>query len=121
MKRAITTLASLAVLATAGPISGVSAATTVVGQPSKFSDRFLTSLEEVVDADAASIAVVETDTTMDGEDNALMMEEGDNRRRLSWWSFGLMVRKYLLDFLLAIYIAVMIFITAFFDFFFASS
>ena len=95
MKRAITTLASLAVLATAGPISGASAAAaTAVGQPSKFSDRFLTSLEEAVDADA-SIAVVETDTT---EENALMMEEGDNRRRLSWWSFGLMVRKYLLDF-----------------------
>ena len=90
MKRAITTLASLAVLATAGPISGVSAATTVVGQPSKFSDRFLTSLEEVVDADAASIAVVET---MDGEENALMMEEGNDRRRLSWWTFALMMVK----------------------------
>ena len=118
MKRAITTLASLAVLATAGPISGVSAAAAVVvGQPSKFSDRFLTSLEEVVDAD--SIAVVENDN---GEENALMMEEGNDRRRLSWWSFGLMVRKYLFDFLLAkVYIAVMIFITAFFDFFFSFS
>lgn len=88
MKRAITTLASLAVLATAGPISGASAAT-AVGQPSKFSDRFLTSLEEVVDADA-SIAVVETDTT---EENALMMEEGNDRRRLSWWSFALMMGR----------------------------
>mmetsp|Transcript_24396 Transcript_24396/g.40256 ORF Transcript_24396/g.40256 Transcript_24396/m.40256 type:complete len:213 (+) Transcript_24396:76-714(+) len=87
MKRAITTLASLAVLATAGPIGGASAAVTVAGQPSKFSDRFLTSLEEV-DADA----VVETNI-MDGEEttNALIEERDGDRRRLSWWSLALMI------------------------------
>ena len=99
MKRAITTLASLAVLATAGPIGGASAAVTVAGQPSKFSDRFLTSLEEV-DADA----VVETNI-MDGEEttNALIEERDGDRRRLSWWSLALMMCKCLLEIFLVIF------------------
>lgn len=86
MKRAIATLASLAVIATAGPISGVSAAS-AVGQSSKFSDRFLTSLEEV---DADAVAVVETE---EENMNALMEEGDDRRRRLSWWSVALMLCK----------------------------
>ena len=123
MKRAITTLASLAVLATAGPIGGASAAATVAGQQeeSKFSDRFLTSLEEV---DADAVAGVETNF-MDGEEttNALM-EEGDDRRRLSWWSLALMICKSLLVIFSAnftcchdTYSSIM----AFFHFFFTSS
>lgn len=89
MKRAIATLASLAVIATAGPLSGVSAS--AVSQPSKFSDRFLTSLEEV---DADAVAVVETNE--EENMNALMDEGDDRRRRLSWWSFVLMLCKCLL-------------------------
>ena len=85
MKRAIATLASLAVIATVGPIGGASAAA-VDGQQSKFSERFLTSLEEV-NADA----VVETN--MEEENTNALIEEGDDRRRLSWWSFALMLRK----------------------------
>jgi len=87
MKRTIATLASLAVLATVGPIGSASAAG-VVGQPSKFSDRFLTSLEEV---DADSVAVVETNVDEEGTTNALMGEGDDRRRRLSWWSVVLML------------------------------
>eukprot|EP00984_Skeletonema_dohrnii_P003346 scaffold1123_cov108-Skeletonema_dohrnii-CCMP3373.AAC.1 len=87
MKRTIATLASLAVLATVGPIGSASAAS-VVGQPSKFSDRFLTSLEEV---DADSVAVVETNVDEEETTNALMGEGDDRRRRLSWWSLALML------------------------------
>ena len=95
MKRVIATLASLAVLATVGHIgSGASAAAAVVGEPSKFSNRFLTSLEEV-DADAAGVVVVETNNNVEGEEdvNALMEEGDENRRRLSWWSVVLMIGK----------------------------
>lgn len=88
MKRAIPTLASLAVLATVGPIGSASAAAAAVGQPSKFSDRFLTSIEEV-NADAVAVDENEEENT-----NALM-EEGDDRRRLSWWSLALMICKLL--------------------------
>ena len=91
MKRAIATFASLAVIATAGPLGGVSAASAVNGQPAKFSDRFLTSLEEVDNADA--FAVVETNE--EENMNALMEEGDDRRRRLSWWSVALMLCKLL--------------------------
>jgi hypothetical protein len=109
MKRgAIATLASLAVLATVGPIGGASAAA-VVGQQqqqpsSKFSGRFLTSLEEADNSDA--LAVIESNNNVEEENynanNALMEEEGDDRRRrLSWWSVVLMLCKFRFEIFIA--------------------
>ena len=89
IRGAIKTLASVALIATtAGHIGGASAAVVASvdqqEQVTKFSDRFLSSLEEV-DANDAAVAVIE-----DVEENAAVEDMEDNDRRLSWWSLALM-------------------------------
>ena len=80
-KGTIATLASLAVLATVGPIVGADQQQEHV---KTFSDRYLTSLDE-----ADTVA-------MTGNNNADAIIVDDTRnghRRLSWWSLVLMARK----------------------------
>ena len=92
MRGVIKTIASVALIATTvNYIGGASAAATIAAdqqqqeqQVTKFSGRFLTSLEEVDANDAA--AVIEGG---DKED-AAVEEMGDDGRRLSWWSLVLM-------------------------------
>ena len=96
MRGVIKTIASVALIATTvNNIGGASAAAAIAAdqqqqeqQVTKFSDRFLTSLEEV---DANDAAVLEGG---DKED-AAVEEMGDDRRRLSWWSLALMVCEFI--------------------------
>ncbi|KAL7453034.1 hypothetical protein ACHAWC_004739 [Mediolabrus comicus] len=90
MRGVIKTIASVALIATTvNNIGSASAAATIAAdqqqQVTKFSDRFLTSLEEVDANDAA--AVIEGG---DKEKYAAVEEMGDDGRRLSWWSLVLM-------------------------------
>ena len=98
MRGVIKTIASVALIATTvNNIGGASAAATIVAdqqqqeqQVTKFSDRFLTSLEEVDANDAA--AVIEGG---DKEEYAAVEEMGDDGRRLSWWSLVLMAGEFI--------------------------
>jgi len=95
MRGVIKTIASVALIATTvNNIGGASAAATIAAdrqqqeQVTKFSDRFLTSLEEV----DANDAVIEGD---DKEEYAAVEEMGDDGRRLSWWSLVLMAGEFI--------------------------
>jgi hypothetical protein len=94
MRGVIKTIASVALLATTvNNIGGASAAATVAADQQQqeqvvFSDRFLTSLEEV----DANDAVIEGG---DKEEYAAVEEMGDDRRRLSWWSLALMACEFI--------------------------
>jgi hypothetical protein len=93
MRGVIKTIASVALIATTmNNIGGASAAATIAADQQQqeqvvFSDRFLTSLEEV-DAN---------DAVIDGGDreDAVVEEMGDNGRRLSWWSLALMAGEFI--------------------------